>query len=330
MSETQRLKVVVTDYVFPSLDPEKQIVAEAGGQLVAAQCKTRDDILALVRGAHAVLNTYYGPINAEVMDAMPDCRIIVRYGIGVDTIDIPAATARGILVANVPDYCIDEVSDHAVAMALSLVRKLPQGDRQVRAGNWKLAPLKPVRRLSNLTVGIIGLGRIGRAIVTKLGVFGPQLLFVDPYAKDAPAGAQSVTLAELYARADIIIVQAPSTPETKHLLDGKAFAAMARKPIIVNCARGELIDTPALIQALQSGQVSGAGLDVIEGAPPLPADSPLCQFDSVILAPHSAWFSEDALFSLQRLAAMEVARALRGERPKSLLNPEALNKRSSP
>jgi D-3-phosphoglycerate dehydrogenase len=328
MSQAQRRKVVVTDYVFPNLDPETQIVAEAGGELVAAQCKTREDILALVADAHAVLNTYYGPINGEVMDAMPDCRIIVRYGIGVDTIDIAAATARGILVANVPDYCIDEVSDHAVAMSLSLVRKLPQGDRQVRAGNWKLAALKPVRRLSNLTVGIIGLGRIGRAIATKLAVFGPKLVYVDPYAKDAPAGAQSVTLAELYQRSDIIIVQAPATPETKHLLDGKAFAAMARKPIIVNCARGELIETPALIQALQSGQVSGAGLDVIDGAPPLPADSLLCQFDNVILAPHSAWFSEDALFSLQRLAAMEVARVLRGERPKSLLNPEALNKRS--
>lgn len=323
-----RFKVVVTDYVFPNLAPEKSILAEADAEVVAGQCKTRDDLLALARGADAMLNTYYGPIDGAVMDVMPNCRVIVRYGIGVDTIDIPAATQRGIPVANVPDYCIDEVSDHAVAMMLALLRKLPQSDRRVRQGDWKLAGLKPMQRISALTVGIVGMGRIGRAIAGKVAPFGPKIIFQDPfYQGDPPVpGARRVELAELLEDSDVIIIQAPSTAETRHMLNREAFARMKRKPIIVNCARGELIDTPALIEALERGLVAGAGLDVIENAPPLAADSPFLKLDNVILTPHSAWFSEGALHSLQRLAAMEVARVLRGERPKALLNPEALKK----
>jgi len=323
-----KFKVVVTDYVFPNLEPEKEILAGAGAELVAGQCKTREELLQLVPGAHGILNTYFGKIDGGIMDAMPDCRIIVRYGIGVDTIDIPAATARGILVANVPDYCIDEVSDQAVAMLLALNRKLLPGDRNVRAGNWKLGALKPMKRLSHLTVGILGMGRIGRAIAVKTAVFGSKVIFSDPYFKgEAPAGAWPVAFAELLEQADAIIVQAPSTPETKHLLNEAAFSRMLKKPVIVNCARGELIDTEALVRALETGRVSGAALDVIENTPPLAADHPLLKFDNVIVTPHSAWFSEDALFSLQRLAAQEVARTLQGERPKALLNPEAWEKR---
>ncbi|HEY3416768.1 MAG TPA: C-terminal binding protein [Armatimonadota bacterium] len=324
----RRFKVAVTDYVFPNLDPEQELLGAVEAELVVGQCKSKEEALALVRGVDAVLNTYYGPIDGEVMDAMPDCRIIVRYGIGVDTIDIPAATARGIMVANVPDYCIDEVADQAVSMLLALLRKLPVADRNIRRGEWALATLKPLQRINALTVGIIGMGRIGRAITARLQSFGPRLLFADPYFRgEPPAGTTQVALDELYASVDAVIVQAPASAETRHLLDGAAFAAMTRKPVIVNCARGELIDTPALIEALQAGTISGAGLDVIEGTPPLPADSPLLQCDNVILTPHSAWFSAEALQSLQRLACLEVARALRDERPKALLNPEALERR---
>lgn len=321
-----RFTVAVTDYVFPNLDPEHEVLGAVGAELVIGQCREKAEAVELVRGVDAVLNTYYGPIDAEVMDAMPECRIIVRYGIGVDTIDIPAATARGIMVANVPDYCIDEVSDQGVAMLLALLRKLPQADRNLRRGEWSLGALKPMHRISTLTLGIIGMGRIGQALARKLAPFGAQLLFFDPYLQgEASGGAQSVSLQELYHRADGILLQAPATPETRHLLDAEAFAAMERQPVIVNCARGELVDTEALIAALGSGQISGAALDVIEGAPPLPEDSPLLSAENVLLAPHSAWFSAEALQSLQRLACEEVARALRGERPKSLLNPEVLD-----
>lgn len=320
-----QFRVAITDYVFPNLDPEHEILGALGADLVVGQCKTKQEALELVRGVDAVLNTYYGPVDGEVMDAMPDCRIIVRYGIGVDTIDIAAATARGVMVANVPDYCIPEVSDHAVAMTLSLLRKLPQADRNIRRDEWALAALKPMRRLSSLTIGIIGMGRIGQAIVAKLAVFGATLIFHDPYFQgEAPAGARQMSLEELYASADAIILQAPATAETHHLLNATAFATMAKQPVLVNCARGELIDTEALIAALREGQVSAAALDVIEGAPPLPEDSPLLQMDNALLTPHSAWFSTEALQALQRLACEEVARALRGERPKSLLNPEVL------
>jgi len=316
-----KFKVAITDYVFPNLDPEKEILAEVGAEVVFGQSKTKAEVIELVKGVDAVLNTYYGPIDGEVMDAMPDCKIIVRYGIGVDTIDVAAATQRGIIVANVPDYCIDEVSDHALAMFLSLTRKLPQADAGIRAGDWKLAGLKPLMRTSEMTVGVVGMGRIGRAIASKLAVFGVKIVFFDPYfTGDGPMGSESVNFLELCEMSDAIIVQSPSTPETRHMLDEQAFAAMQKKPIIINCARGELIDTDALLKALESGQVSGAGLDVIEDAPPLAEDHPFLKMSNVILTPHSAWFSSGALYSLQRLAAAEVARVLNGEKAKSPIN----------
>ncbi len=320
-----RFRVVVTDYVFPDLEPEKAILAEVGAELVAGQCQSKAQVIELVPGADAVLNTYYGPIDAEVMDAMPDCRIIVRYGVGVDTVDIAAATERGIMVANVPDYCVDEVSDHAVAMTLALLRKLAQGDRNVRRGEWSLAPLKPMSRISSLTIGIIGMGRIGRAIAAKLAPFGARITYHDPYVEAGTvSGVSAVELDELYATADAIIIQAPSTPQTRHMLDAAAFAAMRRSPVVVNCARGDLIDTEALVKALEQGRISGASLDVVEDTPPMPLDHALLTLNNVIVTPHSAWFSADALHSLQRLGAMEVARVLRGEPAKHLLNPDAL------
>ena len=318
--------VTVTDYVFPDLQIAQEVLAEVGAELVVGQSKSAEEVTELVRGADAVLNTYYGPIDDSVMDAMPDCRIIVRFGVGVDTIDIPAATARGIMVANVPDYCVEEVSDQAAAMLLALLRKLPQADRAVRRGEWELAPLKPMGRIVNLTVGIVGMGRIGSAIARKVAAFGSRIVYYDPYYEgDPPAGAEPTDMPELLRLSDAIIIQVPATPETRHMLDEAAFAAMARRPVIINCARGELIDTAALVGALEQGLVSGVGLDVIEGAPPLPDDSPLLGYDNVILTPHSAWCSDEALPSLQHLGAMEVARVLRGERPKSLLNPEVLD-----
>ena len=322
-----RFKVVVTDYIYPSLDTEREVLAAIDAELVPCQCKTLDDARRAVAGADGVLNTYFRPLDGQVMDAMPNCRIIVRYGIGVDTINIPDATARGIMVANVPDYGIAEVSDQALAFTLALVRKLPQADRRVHRGEWDPTALKPIRRLSALTVGIIGLGRIGRVIARKLVAFGPTLVFHDPYlTADTVEGARRVDLPELFRIADVVIVQAPATKETRHLLDRQAFAAMQRRPIVVNCARGDLIDTAALIEALQTGQVSGAGLDVVEPEP-LPADSPLRTFENVMITPHAAWYSVEALAALQRLAAEEVARALLGERPKSLLNPEVWERR---
>lgn len=318
-----KFKVVVTDYVFPNLDPEREILARAGARLVSGQCKTRDEVIELARGADALLNTYYGPVDGAVMDAMPNCRIIVRYGIGVDTIDIPAATARGIMVANVPDYCIDEVSDHGVAMFLALARKLPQGNADVNAGNNGLAGLKPMKRISSMTVGVVGMGRIGRAIVDKLAPFGCEVVFFDPYFQGPSKFiVRHVGLNELFAECDAIILQAPANAETYHLLNAEAFAMMAKQPVIVNCARGELIDTAALVLALDRGQVSGAALDVVEELPATGNARALLNRRNVILTPHSAWFSAQALHSLQRLAAMEVARALTGEAPKSLQNPE--------
>jgi len=323
-----KFKVVVTDYVFPNLDIEKSIFEPYDVELVAMQCKSADELMPFVVDADILLNTYLGGIDRRLFSIMKKCKLIVRYGIGVDTIDINGATEYGIMVANVPDYCLDEVSDHAIACMLALTRKLTLSDRRVRNGLWDLGYLKPMRKISNLTVGVVGMGRIGRLSAGKVSAFGARIIFSDPYVNEdsLDISAKKVTLNELVASSDVILIHAPATPETHHLFDSNLFALMQRNPVIINCARGNLIDTNALVEALSKGIVSGAALDVIEGVPPFSPDHPLCRFENVIITPHSAWYSEEALINLQRLAAEEAARVLRGEKPRSLLNPEVLSK----
>jgi len=324
-----KFKVVVTDYVFDNLDTERSILEECDAELVVLQCKSVDEVIPFAIDADAILNTYLGGLDEHFFSTLKKCKVVVRYGIGVDTIDVKAATRYGIMVANVPDYCIEEVSDHAVACALDLIRKLTLSDRRIRQGDWGLGYLKPLHRLRGLTAGIVGMGRIGRLSAHKLNSFGVNLIFHDPFVEISIASdgfhARKVTLEELVAESDIILIHVPATPETYHLFNKKLFSLMKREPIIINCARGTLVDTDALVDALAKGQISGAALDVIEGVPPFSPDNPLCQFDNVIITPHSAWYSEEALANLQQLAVEEVARVLKGERPKSLINPEVLS-----
>jgi len=324
-----KFKVVITDYIFDNLDTERSILKECDSELIALQCKSVEELIPFTMDADAILNTYLGGLDEHFFSTLKKCKVVVRYGIGIDTIDVSAATQHGVMVANVPDYCIEEVSDHAVACVLALVRKLTFSDRCVRQGNWDLGYLKPIHRLKGLVVGIVGMGRIGRRSSHKISSFGVSLIFHDPYVETDIVSdgfhARRVTLEELVAESDIILIHAPATPETYHLFNKELFSQMKRKPVIINCARGTLVDTDALIEALAEGQVSGAALDVIEGVPPFPPDNPLCQFDNVIITPHSAWYSEEAIVNLQRLAVEEVARVLKGEQPKSLVNPEVLS-----
>jgi D-3-phosphoglycerate dehydrogenase len=294
------------------------------------QCKTAAELVPQVAGAHGLLNTYLPGIDEAVFAAAPRLRAVVRYGIGVDTIDIPAATRRGILVANVPDYCVNEVADHALAHFLALSHKLGVSDRRVKAGQWSLAYLKPLKATREMRVGIIGLGRIGKAIAARLKPFGPEVVFHDPVLAGDAEGCKAVDLDTLLATADAIIVQCPCTPATRGLLGRETFAKMKRQPILVNCARGEVVDTEALVEALRAGQVSGAGLDVLQDeAAVVKQPHPLKEFDNVILTPHSVWFSSAAIPSLQRRAAEQMALALSGRRPTFLLNPEALERKQS-
>ncbi|MFH1731698.1 MAG: C-terminal binding protein [Planctomycetota bacterium] len=320
-----KFKVVVTDYVFESFDIEKEVLSAVDAELEVCQCKSADEVVPHLAGTHAILNTYLAGMDAKIFDAAPDLKVIVRYGIGVDTIDVAAATARGVMVANVPDYCVEEVSDHALAHFLALARKIPFSDRKVKGGEWSLSYLKPMKGITDMTAGIIGFGRIGRAIAQRLKPFGLEIVFTDPVGEGDVDGCRRVGLDDLYATCDAIFVQCPATDDTHHLLDRGAFGKMQKRPFIINTARGAIVDTDAVVWALENDKIAGAGLDLLDDEDAVVgSDHPLKKFDNVILTPHSAWYSSAAIAKLQRKGAEEVARVLRGERPKSLVNPEVL------
>ncbi len=314
-------RVAVTDHVFENFDQEREILAAADAELVVHQCKTVEELIPKLAGVHGLLNTYLPGIGAAVFDAAPDLIAVVRYGIGTDTIDIPAATERGVAVANVPDYCIDEVADHALAHFLCLARKIAFSSARVKGGEWSLSYVKPLPPIRHMRAGIIGFGRIGRAIARRLAPFKPEIVFSDPFVSEETEGARPVELAELLATSDAIFVQCPATGNTRHLLGRNAFAKMAKKPLVINCARGEIVDTEALTEALREGAIAGAGLDLIEDEQAVVnQDHPLKHLDNVNLTPHSAWFSDAAIPVLQRRAAEEMAKILRGEKPTSPQN----------
>ena len=320
-------RVLVSDYVFESFAQEREILGAVDAELEVLQCESAEELRQHMPGVHGLLNTYLPGIDADVFDNAPDLRVVVRYGIGLDTIDIPEATKRGIIVANVPDYCIDEVADHAMAHFMTLARKIPLSDRRVRAGEWSLAYVKPLKSLQSMRAGVIGFGRIGRAIARRLKAFGTEVVFADPMINAVSDGCEPVDLDTLFASSDAIFVQCPATPATRHLLCAGAFAKMEKCPIIINCARGEIVDTDAVVAALESGAIAGAGLDLLDDEDAVvKADHPLKRFENVTLTPHSAWFSDASIPNLQKRAAEEMAKALTGQRPSSLVNPEVMER----
>jgi D-3-phosphoglycerate dehydrogenase len=320
-------KVVVTDHVFPNLDPEKKVLEPLGVELLGGQCQSLEEIISLSKDASAILNCYFKPIGEEIFQACSRLKAVVRYGIGVDTIDISAATRHGIMVANVPDYCQEEVADHTTALLLALARKIVRANNKVKGGEWDLSYLKPMIRLKRQTVGFVGFGRIARLVAHRVASFGMSLIFYDPYIQENVIdNANKVTLEEVLTQSDFVLIHTPETEETRHLLNKERFALMKQTACILNTARGGIIETAALIESLQTGRLAGAALDVIEGIPPITPDHPLCQMDNVILTPHTAFYSEDSMIDLQVKAAQEVARVLSGDKPHSLLNPEVLER----
>ncbi len=315
------MKVFITDHGFPDVHQEREIINAAGHELLVGQCKTAEAIVAQAAAADALL-VQWAPVNAVVIDQLKQCRVIVRYGIGVDNVDLKAATARGIPVCNVPDYCIDEVADHALAMALSLARQLSLIDYRLRAGTWKITPDHPMPALSSLTFATAGFGRIARAVLARAKPFRCRLAAYDPYVKPEVFTANDVTrltLEELFTQADVLSLHLPLTPGTGHLINSATLAKMKPTAIVINTARGGLIDTVALSAALQAGVIAGAGLDVFDPEP-LPTEHPLRRCNNTILTSHIGWFSDQSVPNLQRLAAAEVVRALRGEALKYQVN----------
>jgi D-3-phosphoglycerate dehydrogenase len=315
-----KAKVVLTDYVWESLDVEKKSLGDLG-ELVPLQTKKPEDFLAQAADCDALLNTYAGPITADVMAKMPKCRIIARYGIGVDTIDLEAATAAGIIVTNNPTYCIEEVAEHTMALLLDSARKVAFYDRQVRAGQWAVPPGKPLYRLVGRTLGLVGFGNIARQVAVRAAAFGMKVTYADPFVKEGqfPEPGRKVELDELYRTSDFVSVHPPLTPQTRGMINDDVFSKMKPGAMLINCSRGPVIDTAALVRALDAKKIAGCALDTTDPEP-LPDLHPLRGRDNVIINPHVAWYSETAMVGLQAGAPNEVRRVLTGEWPVNVVN----------
>lgn len=314
MSERARV-VPVTDSTFPSLEPERRVLEPVGSSLESHQCKTEAEVIEAVRGAKVVL-VQFAPITRRALEVLAPDATVIRYGVGVDNIDLAAARELGVQVANVPDYCFEEVADHTVAMLLAVLRKLAPLERELRDGGWNgIAVSRPILPLNRTTIGFVGLGRIGRAVLERLKPFGCRFVASDPMLTPEIAARLDVIPLELDAlleQSDAISLHSPLTPQTYHLINAERLARMKPTAVIVNTARGGLIDAHALVDALRGGRLGGAALDVFE-VEPLEPDSVLRKLEHVLLTPHMSWYSEEAMGRLQRLAAEEAARALRGQ-----------------
>ncbi|HXF45715.1 MAG TPA: C-terminal binding protein [Burkholderiaceae bacterium] len=309
-------RFLVTDYDFPDLELERRLFRDAGMELVVAQCRSEDEVIEAAAGCDGLL-VQYAPVNAKVFAARPQIRIASRYGAGYDTIDVNDARRYGVWVANSPDYGVGEVATHALAMALALLRHLPQYDRDIRAGRWHYTSGGPIRRAADLTLGIVGLGRIGKRMAhVSRNVFA-RVIACDPYIIDGdfPAYVERVELPTLFAQADVISLHVPLNAETRGLVDARLLARVRRGAVLVNTARGAVVDIDALLAALDAGVLDGAALDVLPIEPP-PADHPLLAHPRVLLSPHAAFYSDAAEVELRRKAAQNLIDWARTGRPR--------------
>jgi D-3-phosphoglycerate dehydrogenase len=300
--------VVLTDQVFPDVATERAILAEAGATLTVAT-GSRADVLALAATADAILTTYF-PLGAADIRLLARCTIIARYGIGVDNIDLAAAGDMGIAVTNVPDYCIEEVAAHTVALLLAVLRRLPEGHQEAVGGRWGVGALRPMQRPSQLSVGLVGFGRIARRVARALRAMDMGVLVHDPYLGADAGGVETVALDELLARSDAVSLHCPLTPQTRGLIGADALRLMKPGSVLVNTARGPLVHTASVLSALRDGRLRAAALDVLDREPPEPgliADVP-----GLLVTPHVAYYSEASLRESQRKAATQVVKRLTG------------------
>jgi D-3-phosphoglycerate dehydrogenase / 2-oxoglutarate reductase len=311
------MKVVINYQEYSDVDIEKRVLRGLPDvEIVESRTRKTEEFIPEIRLADGVI-AQYAPLNAEVIAAMTCCKVIARYGIAVDTIDLAAAKSKGIKVCNVPFYCLDEVSNHALALIMGLHRKLFTGDQLLRANQYKLQHIQPIARLSDLTVGLVGFGSIPRVLSKKVKHMFARIIVHDPFVHREELkshGVEAVGLEQLFHESDFISIHAASTPKTRHLVNQHLLALMKPTAYIINTSRGALIDGRALFDVLHERRIAGAGLDVFE-VEPLPHDSPLLKLDNVILTHHYAWYSEGAIKELKETAAMEVVRVLRGEPP---------------
>jgi D-3-phosphoglycerate dehydrogenase len=308
--------IAVTDSPFPSLDPAKAALARIDPELRLANSASADDILAVARDADAILVTY-AKLPGDLLRQLRRCKAIGRFGLGVDNIDIAAAAELGITVTYVPDYCIQEVSDHAMALLLALARKVSQSNALVQTGRWDMPAVVPIHRLAGRVLGLVSFGNIPRALAPKAKAFGLRVVAHDPYVPQhalAAAGVESMSFDRLLEISDFVSIHAPLLPATRGLFNAEVFRKMKQGASLINTARGPLVDEDALLAALDSGRLAGAALDVV-AVEPLPKGSRLIGRDNVVLTPHTGFYSVEALNELQTKCAADVARVLSGEKP---------------
>ncbi|QII07173.1 C-terminal binding protein [Rhodococcoides fascians A25f] len=322
-------KIVITDYEFPDLKPELDVLDGHDIELVTGPFASREDLIAACEEADAVINQYV-TIDQDFIARLSKCRVICRYGIGLNTIDVPAATAAGIMVANVPDGSLDDVSDHAAAMILALSRGLVKYDRALRSGEWNYQAAAPLHRLRGGLLGLVGFGNIPQRLASKMRAFGMEPIVYDPYlsaARAAELGVRSVDLAELVRLSDVVSVHAPLTDSTRGLIGATELAAVKSTAFLVNTSRGGIVDEDALADALRTGSIAGAGLDVF-AQEPLPTNHEFGSLDNTILSPHCAWYSEESEVEIRTKTARNALETVTNGRPKYLVNTEVDPRRS--
>ena len=324
-----KYKVYISDFDYPDNEIEKSVLQPIGAEVIGLQCKTGEGLAELAADADAILQQY-AKIPRQTIERLTRCKAICRYGTGVDIVDVEAAYEHGMVVTNVPDYALDEVADHTITLALTLVRRIPWYAEATRAGRWHWSESKgPIQRLRDSTWGLIGFGRIAQNISRKVRAFGFQLVSYDPYVSEgfmATFGVEKTELVELLGRSDVVAVMCPYTRETHHLLDEPALRRMKKTAVLVNCSRGKIVDNRALYSALSAGWIASAGLDDTEEEPAKldhwnPADNPLSSLDNCVVTPHVAYVSEGSLLECRRVAAENAKAVLLGKTPPDLVRP---------
>lgn len=319
-------EVLVTDYAWPSLDIERRIFQAAGAELLVAETGDEMELVRLAPRADGIL-TNWKPVTPAVLDAAARCRIVSRYGVGVDNIAVQHATQLGIPVTNVPDYCFEEVSDHVMALLLACARRVVKFANATRVGQWDVKSGRPIPRLRGQTLGLIGFGHNGRALAPKAAGFGLKILAYDPWVKPeavAPYGRLTNALDQVLREADYISIHVPLTDKTRGLINAQTLRLMKPTAYLINTSRGPIVDEAALYEALTEKRIAGAALDVLAQEPGDPGANPLFGLENVIITPHAAFYSESAIEELQQKAAEHVAQVLRGEVPTNIVNPAVL------
>ena len=322
--ERHQYRVVITDCDHGSIGEEEEEFNRMRAELILAQVQKEEDVIRACKEADGIINQY-SLLSRRVLENLPKCKVISRYGVGVDSVDLRAATDLGMIVANVPDYCIDEVANQTISMILTLIRKTAFFDQKVKSGQWDFRLGIPIYRTRGKTLGLIGCRKIGLEVAKRITAFGVRVIAFDPYIEKTQEGIELKDFDTVLKESDFISIHCPLNDSTRHLIGEKEFRKMEKRPLLINTSRGPIVDEKALIQALREGFVSGAGLDVLEKEPP-DSRNPLLTMENVILSPHISFYSVESISELKRRTAENVSDVLKGKWPRSVVNYEVRGK----